>query len=157
MVDKMIENMTIPISFNHFKFVLDAESEKAIRYQYFFSLLIVEMDQLGKSGFVPMLTEVISQTLRDSDLVGQDDPHRFFLILHSMEASDVCLVGERIRSRVERQRLTVRNGNDRRTVSIGGACFPTHATDPEELLMMANEMLQKAKLLGGNQVCLPKR
>ena len=153
----MTENMIAPMSYPHFKFALNAESEKAMRYQYFFSLLIIEMDQAKKSKGLPALTEIISQNLRDSDLTGQDDQHRFYLILHSAEVSDVYPVGERIRSRVEQQNLTLGNGNDRRTVSIGGACFPTHATDPEELLMIADEMLQRAKLLGGNQICLPRR
>jgi diguanylate cyclase (GGDEF)-like protein len=139
-----------------FRLLLQSECDKAMRYQYFFSLLIVENDQSGKSGNVPMLIEIISRALRESDLMSQDNQHRVYLILHSLEESDVYQVGERIRSYLEGQNLMARNRNDNITVSIGGACFPTHATDPQELLKVADQMVQRAKDQGGNRICLPE-
>ena len=38
------------------------------------------------------------------------------------------------------------------TVSIGVACFPEHATAPEELLRAADEALYEAKLQGRDRV-----
>jgi hypothetical protein len=40
----------------------------------------------------------------------------------------------------------------RLTVSIGVACFPEHATSPEELLRAADEALYEAKLQGRDRV-----
>ena len=40
----------------------------------------------------------------------------------------------------------------RLTVSIGVACFPEHATQPEELLRAADEALYEAKLQGRDRV-----
>jgi diguanylate cyclase (GGDEF)-like protein len=43
-------------------------------------------------------------------------------------------------------------GGVRLTVSIGLACFPEHATSPEELLRAADEALYEAKLQGRDRV-----
>jgi two-component system, cell cycle response regulator len=44
------------------------------------------------------------------------------------------------------------DGGVRLTVSIGVACFPEHATSPEELLRAADEALYEAKLQGRDRV-----
>jgi hypothetical protein len=43
-------------------------------------------------------------------------------------------------------------GGVRLTVSIGVACFPEHATSPEELVRAADEALYEAKLQGRDRV-----
>jgi GGDEF domain-containing protein len=43
-------------------------------------------------------------------------------------------------------------GGVRLTVSIGAACFPEHATSPEQLLRAADEALCEAKLHGRDRV-----
>jgi diguanylate cyclase (GGDEF)-like protein len=123
---------------------------------YFFSILIVEPDQVPSGGHLPLLVTLIDGWTRDSDLIGQDDQRRSLLLLHDAEQSDTFRIGERLRHQVEQQKFTLGDKWGRLTVSIGGACFPTHATDPQELLMTADHMLHKAKSLGGNQVCLPE-
>jgi diguanylate cyclase (GGDEF)-like protein len=45
-----------------------------------------------------------------------------------------------------------REGGVRLPVSIGVACFPEHATSPEELLRAADEALYEAKLHGRDRV-----
>ena len=44
------------------------------------------------------------------------------------------------------------DGGVRLTVSIGVACFPEHATSPEEPLRAADEALYEAKLQGRDRV-----
>jgi predicted signal transduction protein with EAL and GGDEF domain len=43
-------------------------------------------------------------------------------------------------------------GGVRLTVSIGVACFPEHATSPDESLRAADEALYEAKLQGRDRV-----
>ncbi len=152
----MVSYIASPLSCDHFNFILRSESKRAVRYMYFFSLLIVEPDQSPNGGHLPLLVNLIDRQTRDSDLIGQDDQKRSLLLLHDAEQSDTFRIGERLRCQVEKQIFTLDDIWGRLTVSIGGACFPTHATDPQELLMTADQMLQKAKSLGGNQVCLPE-
>ncbi len=141
---------------DHFKFLLQLESDRAIRYTYFFLLLIVEIDQAENSGLMPVLGDLISRSIRDSDLIGLDDDQQCLLLFPNAEISDALRIGEKLRNHVEKQNFILNGRQDRLTVSIGGACFPTHATDVQELLMTANHMLQRAKSLGGNRVCLPE-
>jgi len=76
-------------------------------------------------------------------------------MLHQADAQNTYGVGERIRARVEDYTFIVDGKEEKRTVSIGGACFPTHANDITGLTQRAEEMLTKAKAEGGNKICLP--
>ncbi len=141
---------------DHFKFLLQLESNRAIRYTHFFLLLIVEIDQDENNGLMPVLGDLISRNIRDSDFIGLNDHQQCLLLLPNAEISDALRIGEKLMNHVEKQNFTIDDKWGKLTVSIGGACFPTHATDAQELLMTADHMLQRAKSLGGNQVCLPE-
>ena len=52
----------------------------------------------------------------------------------------------------QRRTTSPPEGGVRLTVSIGVACFPQHATTPEELLRAADEALYEAKLQGRDRV-----
>jgi diguanylate cyclase (GGDEF)-like protein len=151
----MLEQVQRITSCDHFKFLLQLESHRAIRYTYFFLFLIVEIDPAEHSGHMPVLSDLISRSIRGSDFIGLEDDRQCLLLFPNAEISDAVRISERLKGQVERQRFTFNGRLDRITVSIGGACFPTHAIDPQELLLTANDMLRKAKLMGGNRICLP--
>ena len=139
-----------------FKVALDSEGKRAMRYIYFFSILTVEMDQPGNGELLTALAELIRKSTRNADLIGRIDHQRFSVILHQAEAPNTYSVGERIRDHVENYNFEIKNSQRRRTVSVGGACFPTHTTDIQGLLSTAREMLERARSMGGNKVFLPE-
>ena len=141
------------ISGDCFKVALDSEGKRAVRYIYFFSILAVEMDQPGNGELLTALAELIRKSTRNADLLCWIEHQQLSLILHHAEGPNAHSIGERIRERVENNNLE--NGQCRRTISVGGACFPTHAADTQSLFLIANEMLDRARSWGGNRVILP--
>ncbi len=127
-----------------------------MRYTYFFSILTVEVDQVENGEVLTTLADLIRQSIRNTDVVGRIDHKRFSVILHHAEAQNTYSVGERIRDRVEHYNFVLKNSHHKRTVSVGGACFPSHTPDVQGLLLTAHEMLQRAKSVGGNKVYLPE-
>lgn len=152
----MLDDMTHTLSSDFFNYLLESEGKRAIRYTYFFSLLTVEMDQIETGEPLSTLADLIRQCVRTTDVIGRTDEKRLSVILHHSEAQNTHSVGERIRDRVENYNFGIKNSQQKRTVSVGGACFPTHTPDIAGLLMTANEMLLRAKSYGGNKVFLPE-
>jgi diguanylate cyclase (GGDEF)-like protein len=142
------------ISCDQFEYLLQLESNRAVRYTYFFLLLIIEIDQTEHVEHT-RIEDLITRSIRSSDLIGRDDHQQYLLLFPNAEVPGVLRIGDRLRNQVEKQNFTVNGRQDRLTVSIGGACFPTHATEAQELFATAHSMLQKAKSLGGNRICLP--
>ena len=152
----MFDPETRVLSGDFFKFLLDSEGKKALRYTYFFSIFSIELDQAAQTKILPTLADLIRQSIRNTDLIGRVNGQRFCVILHHIEAQNMYSVGERIRDRIGCYNFMLKKRESQWTVSIGGACFPTHTPDMQGLLLTADEMLQRAKSAGGNRVHLPK-
>jgi len=152
----MLDPMTSALSAEFFKFLLESEGKRAMRYTYFFSVLAVEIDQVENGELLATLAELIRKNIRNTDIIGRIDHRRFSVILHHAETQNTYSVGERIRDQVENYNFVLKNSHHKRTVSVGGACFPSHTPDIQGLLLTAHEMLQRAKSSGGNKVYLPE-
>ncbi|MDF2739675.1 MAG: response regulator receiver modulated diguanylate cyclase [Actinomycetia bacterium] len=76
------------------------------------------------------------------------------LILPETNLEGGLAVAEKLRLATHRTPFCAHgdDGGGRLTVSIGVACFPEHATSPEELLRAADEALYEAKLQGRDRV-----
>ena len=154
---EMLDHMTRTLSGDIFQFLLESEGKRAMRYTYFFSILTIEIDQVENGDeLLATLAELIRRSLRKTDLIGRIDHRRLSVILHHAEVPNTYSVGERIRDRVENYNFELGNHQYKQTVSVGGACFPTHTPDTKDLLLTANEMLLRARSMGGNQVYLPE-
>jgi diguanylate cyclase (GGDEF)-like protein len=147
---------TSAISRNVFNFLFESEGKRAARYGYSFSILSIELDQAENSEDLKALVNLIRLSVRNSDLIGRANHYGFLVILHDAEELQVLQIGERIRTKVENDIRIPKGGVIKGTVSIGGACFPTHATRTSDILLIVHEMLLKAKSEGGNTVFLPE-
>jgi hypothetical protein len=78
----------------------------------------------------------------------------FVLILPETNLEGGLAVAEKLRLATHRTPFCAHgdDGGVRLTVSIGVACFPEHATSPEELLRATDEALSEAKLQGRDRV-----
>jgi two-component system, cell cycle response regulator len=76
------------------------------------------------------------------------------LILPETNLEGGLAVAEKLRLATHRTPFCAHgdDGGVRLTVSIGVACFPEHATSPEELLRATDEALSEAKLQGRDRV-----
>lgn len=142
-----------------YQYLLDLETRRAVRYSHFFSICHVGLDQdhVGDPGIVHTVTDILRETVRETDVIGLLNGLTFSVLLHNTEIQNACQVAERIRSRIADQMFTAGNANLRVTASIGCVCFPTHGNDTTTVLLRAGEMLAEAKTHGGNKVAVPEQ
>ena len=145
-----------------FEYLLDLEVHKAVRYLYFFSLLVVQFNGHKKAA-VPMGTDTIASTMsrlirdviRGTDVVGRIGEGKFFVILHQSDHQQARSIGNRIMQRIQNYTFTIKNQEIKKAISVGGACFPTHANDMDSLVGKAEVMLGKSISEGSKDVSLP--
>jgi diguanylate cyclase (GGDEF)-like protein len=148
-----------PESFNY---LLDLEVHKAVRYLYFFSLLVVQIDGHGDEqekkkyeDVSPTLSRLIREAIRGTDVVGQAGGTKFLVMLHQSDYQQARTIGERILQRIKNYSFMEQDQEIGKTVSVGGACFPTHANNMNGLMTRAEEMLSKSMEEGRNAISLP--
>lgn len=158
-LDAMFDESTQTLAEEAFDYLLQLEVKRAVRYAFFLSVLVIQVDQTDDEEILRVISTLIREHMRQTDLVGisrgNGHGNRFRLLLSHAEPAHVKLVAERIRSRIERQSFRFNDREEQRTVSQGAACFPQDVTDPHGLLLMAETMLQRARSEGGNRLYLP--
>ena len=161
----MLDRVTQTLDRGFFEYLLDLEVRKAVRYLYFFSLLIIQPDHMKKGeepfpysddSLLKTFANLVRDEIRGTDIIGRIATDKFFLILHHADFQSTCQIGNRIKDRIQDYTFIVNEIEKKQTISIGGASFPTHANDIESLISKAEEMLEKAKGEGGNIISLPQ-
>jgi len=122
-----------------FLFLLDLEIKKAQRYPNYLSLLSLTFSHLAPSpGENPSislktLAHLIKSELRDTDIVGQDGGNRLLVMLPYADKE----ASHKVREKLERCFEDYGFGGNGFTIEMDEVCFPTHATNLEDLLQMA--------------------
>jgi GGDEF domain-containing protein len=122
-----------------FLILLDLEIKRARRYQNHLSLLFLTFGHLAPSleentsiSF-KTLANLVKSGLRDSDIVGQGAGNRLLVMLPYADMAGT----HRVRERLEKILYEYGFGRKGFTVEINEVCFPTHATNFDDLLRMA--------------------
>ena len=156
----MIDKRSGSLSEEAFDYLLELESKRAVRYGYFLSLLLIEVDQPGnEEEVVQHIATLIRGQVRGTDLLGfsrmADLENRFRILLSYSDPAHARLIGERIRGRVEIHSFHIGNHDEVRTIRGGAACFPENSSDLGGMIKVAEEMLEQAKVSGGNRLVFP--
>ncbi len=146
-------------AFNH---LVDKEIKKAERYQYFLSMLTIQLDKMNhvddstkQDTMMGSVAGLLKEEIRATDIIGRLDQERFGIALLHADSDDTVKVGERIRQLIENYMFNqASQGN--LTISVGAACFPTHVGDTDSLLQSSEKMLFLAKEKGGNCILMPE-
>lgn len=149
--------------FDQFKARLAAEVKRARRYRYPFALLLISMDSLDdieqrhdsetRRTLLGGLSLAIARCLRDLDLPVSYGPGRYLAVLPHTPRRGARAVGERIRRRVLRTRMTLSDGTLGTTTSIGLASYDGKGeVSFAALAAEANQALAIAQGAGGNRV-----
>jgi len=156
----MLDDETKVLRDRVFDYLFDLEVKKATRYQYFLAVIFLEIDfrVQNTAGELSadreqrtVLADLLRDELRSTDIIGRDSEGRFSVLLHHADEVNTHRVGERLRRRIS-DYVFVEGEQGRKTVSIGGACFPGSGNYPDDLRLEALKMMEKAKLEGGNKV-----
>jgi two-component system, cell cycle response regulator len=150
-------------NYRYFKRRFEQEIERSRRFGRVLALLMLDIDhfksvndRFGHQRGDEVLVELarrVTGSVRDIDTFARYGGEEFVLILPETNLEGGLAVAEKLRLATRRTPFC---GEGREgvplTVSIGVACFPEHATSPEELLRAADEALYEAKLQGRDRV-----
>jgi diguanylate cyclase (GGDEF)-like protein len=101
---------------------------------------------------IVMLADVVKSSIRQSDLFARFGGEEFVLLLPETNLAPALQLCERLRQRVEAQRVDTGAGEIAITVSVGLADFQQNMTTLEEIIARADAALYAAKRNGRNQV-----
>ncbi|HCJ11477.1 MAG TPA: GGDEF domain-containing protein, partial [Clostridiales bacterium] len=116
-------------------------------------------DQFGHQVGDEVLAQVaslIAANVRETDEVARYGGEEFVVLLPGATGEMSVAVAERIRGAVEGHDFATRFDLEpvRVTVTAGVATYPEHATEPEELILRADEAMYQGKRRGRNRVSL---
>ncbi len=151
--------------YNHREFQrrLQAEIERAQRYQHRLSLLMIDIDrfknfndiyghQVGDT-VLQALGVKMRQEIRAVDYAARYGGEEFTIILPEMAAADAVAAAERLRKSIAADAIDIGAGQAANiTVSIGVATFPEDAVSKDKLIGAADRALYAAKAAGRNKV-----
>ncbi len=128
--------------------LLELELRRSRRYQYFTSLLMIEansrlLDRYGNNhaDVLQRIVTLLRRELRETDLVGLQNENVVTILLPYSDKNSTRNVASRLTAWL----AAFMGGSDvEAQVRVGGASFPSHASDLEGLCQQAGEMLQRA-------------
>ncbi len=143
------------------------EFERARRYQYPFSLIMMDIDDFknyNDSFGHPMgnvllqkVTRAMVSALRDVDILVRYGGEEFICILPLTEKHVAVEIAERIRSKVLEANSAIPHAEEQPrgavTLSLGVAAYPVDSREKDELIELADRRMYRAKRAGKNQVC----
>jgi diguanylate cyclase (GGDEF)-like protein len=143
--------------------LLHYEVERAKRYDYKFAVLVVDLDNFKfindtyGHAFGDVFLQSVARTLekekRKGDILARYGGDEFTLILPMCDLPQAYSVAERIRSAINNLKL---EAPDRKqvnlTCSVGVAIFPDHAENAQNLFILADTLMYRAKEVGKNSV-----
>jgi diguanylate cyclase (GGDEF)-like protein len=142
---------------------LEMELRRCVRYQNYTALLLAEMTssdprvfQVNNAQTVDKLCSLIRKELRDSDVVCNFGGDVISIVLLYSDKSIAEKVGNRLLSWIS-DYLSRQREQSTSYLCIGGACFPSDATDLSSLCQHAQSMFEKAKGFGVSRVQLAHR
>lgn len=139
MSDSFFEDESRVLRPHAFEFVLDGELKRAVRSQNFLTLVTLEANRewdglsvVADEGTVEEVAEIVRHEVRDTDVLGFTRQGQLSIVLLDADFDNSTRVIERLVQRM--------NHYDFPTplrISVGAACYPTHAVDAESLKRQA--------------------
>jgi GGDEF domain-containing protein len=118
-----------------FEFVLDGEMKRAVRSQNYLTLVVLEarrewdgMTVTADDGTVEEVAKIVGHEVRDTDLIGNTETGVLSLVLLDADYENTTKVINRLVQRIDNYEFPTPL-----RISVGAACYPTHAVDVDSL------------------------
>jgi diguanylate cyclase (GGDEF)-like protein len=157
----VMDELTGVANRRRFMEVYHLEFERAKRYSENLSLVVFDLDFLKKindthghqagDAAIRSIGKLLKQSSRAVDLPARYGGEEFCLLLPNTDLAMAAQIAERARKLINE---TPVEGLGPISASVGVACYPQHADEPESLFERADEALYEAKRTGRNRVCL---
>ena len=137
--DSFFEEGSRVLTPHAFEFVLDGELKRAVRSQNFLTLVVLEtrrewegLEVTADDGTVDEVAQLVGRDVRDTDLLGKTERGMLSLVLLDADFDNSTRVIDRLVSRIDSYHFPTPL-----RISVGAACYPTHAVDAESLKRQA--------------------
>jgi GGDEF domain-containing protein len=137
--DSFFEEGSRLLTRNAFDFVLDGELKRAVRSQNFLTLVVLEarrewegLEVTADDGILDEVAQVVGREVRDTDLLGKTEKGTLSIVLLDADFDNSARVIERVVARIDSYDFP-----RPLRISVGAACYPTHAVDAESLKQQA--------------------
>ncbi|HGY56911.1 MAG TPA: diguanylate cyclase [Caldithrix abyssi] len=163
----MHDELTGVYNYRYFIQELERETNRTKRFNYPFSLLMIDVDyfkefndthgHLEGDRVLKTIAAILKENIRTTDTVARYGGEEFTVILPHLTKEEAAQIAEKLRKKIEGFNFDLEKPSSQRcpiTVSIGVAALPEDADNSRELLMLADKALYKAKKSGRNKVCL---
>jgi GGDEF domain-containing protein len=139
MSDPFFEEGSRLLTPNAFEFVLDGELKRAVRSQNFLTLVVLETKReweglmvTADDGTVEEVAQIVGREIRDTDLIGHTEKGTLSLVLLDADYDNSARVIDRLVQRIDNYDFPTPL-----RISVGAACYPTHAVDSPSLKRQA--------------------
>jgi GGDEF domain-containing protein len=139
MSDPFFEEGSRLLTPNAFEFVLDGELKRAVRSQNFLTLVVLETKReweglmvTADDGTVEEVAQIVGREIRDTDLIGHTEKGTLSLVLLDADYENSARVIDRLVQRIDDYDFPTPL-----RISVGAACYPTHAVDSPSLKRQA--------------------
>jgi GGDEF domain-containing protein len=139
MSDSFFEEGSRLLTPNAFEFVLDGELKRAVRSQNFLTLVVLEAKReweglmvTADDGTVEEVAQIVGREIRDTDLIGHTEKGMLSLVLLDADYESSSRVIDRLVQRIDHYDFPTPL-----RISVGAACYPTHAVDSPSLKRQA--------------------
>jgi GGDEF domain-containing protein len=139
MSDAFFEEGSRLLTPNAFEFVLDGELKRAVRSQNFLTLVVLEAKReweglmvTADDGTVEEVAQIVGREIRDTDLIGHTEKGTLSLVLLDADFDSTARVIDRLVQRIDSYDFPTPL-----RISVGAACYPTHAVDAGSLKRQA--------------------
>jgi diguanylate cyclase (GGDEF)-like protein len=149
--------------------ILDMEMERYRRYQYSFSLVMIDIDHFKEvndeyghqagDGVLKWLADIFTANLRSTEQMARYGGEEFVIILPQTNAGDAYRTTERMRELIENTPFKFRQDESGLIsipikISSGIAEVPQDADTEDDLIKTADDALYEAKRTGRNRTVL---
>jgi GGDEF domain-containing protein len=133
--DSFFEEGSRLLTPNAFEFVLDGEIKRAVRSQNFLTLVVLEakrewegLEVTADDGMMAEVAQLVGREIRDTDLLGRTEKGVLSMVLLDADVDNSVRVIDRLVSRIDSYDFPTPM-----RISVGAACYPTHAIDASSL------------------------
>lgn len=138
------------------------ELEASKRYSYDFSIVMVDIDDFKKindtygheSGdeVLKAISEIMRNNMRKADVICRYGGEEFLVLMPKTNKQNACKCMEKIRRLILNREFNFNGSYIHVTASFGVAAFPEDSNDIQDLLVLSDIRLYRAKRTGKNRI-----
>ena len=161
-----LDSLTGVSNHNHFIEILYQEAEVSLSAQSPLSMIMLDIDHFKLYNdtyghiigdqVLRLTVQAIKSHIKKTDTVGRWGGEEFGIVLPNATTTQANMVANRIRKTLSELPLFNVEGNTipKPTISQGIATIPEHTNDVDELIVIADRALYRAKAKGRDQVAV---